>query len=372
MKEEIKSDVTNFLHQLEMVCFRGFDRFLLQGLHPFTIIGGRNNVGKTSILEALYYLANRSVGVAPGRLMLSRKMSLRRRDLSPLFYCGRQDLGIHINAFFSDGARRSLTLEKTDKSVVDLNLEQQDEFALRGETSPSVYVQRGETTYSNGEKSLALSMLYFTHREYKARDMELKGDREHSRKAWEDRWKCHYYQSRVMANMSELYRTVFRLKREKFLQEALCLCDRRVRDVVFDGEQLLIDIGLGESRLPVEVMGDGMIKIADILALVALSNPGDMLCIDEIENGLHYSVMGKFVRALSEFAGNREVQIVATTHSREFLQQLSSVGEDSSVLSESGYFAYQNLIRWEDGNLESLVYDFEQFSSAVDAGKEIR
>ena len=370
MKE--KSDTASFLRQLEMVWFRGFDRFMLSELHPFTIIGGRNNVGKTSILEAMYYLANRSVGVAPGRLMLGRKMSLKRRDLSSLFYCGRQAAEILINADFSDGTKRSLGLERSDRSVVDLKLEQQDEFAMRGEQSPSVYVQQGETTCADGRKSLAMSMLYFTHDEYKARDIELKGDQDHSGKAWDDQWKCQYYQSRVMANTSDLYKALFRLKREKPLQTALRLCDERVKDVVFDGDQLLVDIGLGESRLPVEIMGDGMVKMADIMALVALSSPGDMLCIDEIENGLHYSVMGKFARALSEFARDRGVQVVATTHSREFLQQVAEVGEGGSSFSEDGYFAYQNLIRWEDGKIESLVYDFDQFSSAVDAGKEIR
>jgi len=72
------------LKTLNLTLFRGFSSFTTDALAPFTIIGGRNNTGKTSLLEAVFFLANRSFGMVPGQLMLNRKMSLQKRDLSPL------------------------------------------------------------------------------------------------------------------------------------------------------------------------------------------------------------------------------------------------------------------------------------------------
>lgn len=361
-----------YLNELEMIWFRGLDRFVLTGLRPFTIIGGRNNVGKTTVLEAIYYLANRSVGVAPGKLLLSRKMSLRRRDLSSLFYQGNDDAEIMLSASFTDGVSRSLALERSDRSVVELGLEERDDGSVDGGKPSPVYAQQGTATLPDGSKSLSLSMLYFTKDQYKARDQELIGDKVHTGKAWNDKWKCHYYQTRVVANMSDAYKALFRLNRESLLLEALRLCDTRVVDLAFDGEQLLVGLGEGQSRLPLEVMGDGMVKIADIVTLIALSNAGDIVCVDEIENGLHHTVMRKFVESVARSARVRGVQIVATTHSREFLQQVAPSGDEEQSLFLNEEFAYLNVIRWEDGTIESIDYDYDQFSSAVEMGKEIR
>ena len=361
-----------YVNMLEMIWFRGFDRFVLTGIKPFTIIGGRNNVGKTTVLESFYYLANRSVGIAPGKLLLSRKMSLRRRDLSSLFYQGNDDAEIMLTASFTDGVTRSLALERSDRTVVELGLEENEDGTGDGGKYSPVYAQQGASTFADGSKSLSFSMLYFTKDQYKVRDRELIDDKEHKCKAWDDMWKCHYYQSRVVTNMANLYKRLFRVNRESILLEVLRLCDQRVVDLAFDGEQLLVGLGQGESRLPLEVMGDGMVKIADVVTLIALSNSGDVVCVDEIENGLHYSVMRKFVEVVARSAKSRGVQLIATTHSREFLQQIAPAEDEDARMFSNDEFAYLNLIRWEDGTVESVSYDYDQFSSAVEMGKEIR
>ncbi|MCL1986588.1 MAG: ATP-binding protein [Firmicutes bacterium] len=43
------------------------------------------------------------------------------------------------------------------------------------------------------------------------------------------------------------------------------------------------------QKLPISIMGDGIRKVLHI-ALTLLVNPGCILLIDEVENGLHYSL----------------------------------------------------------------------------------
>ena len=45
--------------------------------------------------------------------------------------------------------------------------------------------------------------------------------------------------------------------------------------------------------------------------------PVDILFIDEFENGLHHSILGKLWRWVAKTAAQRSIQVFATTHSEE-------------------------------------------------------
>ncbi len=78
------------------------------------------------------------------------------------------------------------------------------------------------------------------------------------------------------------------------------------------------DIGL--SRLvPLQFMGEGVRRLLSIIAAIAGARGGTVL-IDEIENGLHYSVQEKVWDALANAARRANVQIFATTHSWECIE----------------------------------------------------
>lgn len=90
-------------------------------------------------------------------------------------------------------------------------------------------------------------------------------------------------------------------------------------------DAVLFDIGL--SRLvPMHVMGDGMRQILSILATIATSKE-QMVFIDEIDNGLHYSTLAVLWQAILKAAKEFNVQVFATTHSYECLAALAQVQE---------------------------------------------
>lgn len=359
------------IKRLNLTYFRGFGSFVLDGLKPFTIIAGRNNVGKTSILEGLYYLAQRNMAVTPGQLVLSRQMGLARRELSSLFLNMDDNGEILIQGEFSDGSYRSVGLEKTGRNPVEMNLESEDSISMADAEQMPVYGQQSTALAADGRESHALSLLYFTKDMYKAREQELTKKGAACNRAWDDTWKCHYYQTRGLRARTKIYELLFKAKKEQVLLGCLQWMDDRVRDIVFAGEQLLVDIGVKGVRFPVEVMGDGMVKITDVLALVALANPGDVVCIDEAENGLHYSVLKTFISALAKLAQTNGVQIIMTTHSREFLEHVAD--EDlEPVLGPTDFFGFKNLIRNGPAEIDQVDYDYEQFAEAVRNGMEVR
>ena len=118
--------------------------------------------------------------------------------------------------------------------------------------------------------------------------------------------------------------------------------------------------------MPVNLVGEGFGRLFEIS--VALGNrKGGMLLIDEIENGIHHSVLEKVFSALLKLAQEFDVQIVATTHSRECImaahRALSGEGEDE--------FTYHRIDRRGD-DLVAVNYDAEMRDTAEFHRMEIR
>ena len=84
------------------------------------------------------------------------------------------------------------------------------------------------------------------------------------------------------------------------------------------------------NRIPLGVMGDGMWRmLALVLALVKARN--GILLIDEIDTGLHHTVLQRMWKLIYEAGapGKLNVQVFATTHSGDCVKALSSICEDS-------------------------------------------
>lgn len=98
------------------------------------------------------------------------------------------------------------------------------------------------------------------------------------------------------------------------------------------GPELLADIG--EDRLmPLSWMGDGMLRILDISTSVALS-PGGLVLVDEFENGLHYSVMCELWKSVFEVAIAQDVQVFAATHNDEMIGAVVDALRTQDALSQ--------------------------------------
>lgn len=76
--------------------------------------------------------------------------------------------------------------------------------------------------------------------------------------------------------------------------------------------------------VPLNSMGDGMLRVLQ-LALKLFSARGGFLLIDEFENGLHYSVQKSVWDLLFQMAEQYNIQIFATTHSWDCIESFAQV-----------------------------------------------
>lgn len=95
--------------------FKGLPKVDVEDITRVTLIGGRNNVGKTSLLEALFLYFDRFNPEAFFRLCAWRniqKLSLRQDDLwAPFFSMYDMDRVIEITAVYETGQIGKLALQ---------------------------------------------------------------------------------------------------------------------------------------------------------------------------------------------------------------------------------------------------------------------
>lgn len=141
---------------------------------------------------------------------------------------------------------------------------------------------------------------------------------------------------------------------------------RKVAMLLLSGVPLLcgeIDIG---QPLPLQQMGDGMGRVLSLVLTIAKSLGGIVL-IDEIEHGLHYSVMTEVWKAVARAARKADVQIFATTHSWECVQ----AAHEALAGSDPYDFRLQRLERVGD-DIRAIAYDQESLATSVDMNLEVR
>ena len=123
----------------------------------------------------------------------------------------------------------------------------------------------------------------------------------------------------------------------------------------------------GVNRLiPIQLLGEGLNRMFG-LVLAMNEARGGLLLIDEIENGLHYSVQEEVFLSLLNLAETCDVQVFATTHSHEFLERTHRV---AAKRYEKDFVYYR--IGRSRGRLQSVRYDKEMFEVALSSNMEIR
>lgn len=126
-----------------------------------------------------------------------------------------------------------------------------------------------------------------------------------------------------------------------------------------------------DRPVPLNSLGDGMLRILQI-ALKLVTAKGGFLLIDEFENGLHYSVQEKVWNLLFTMAKSLDIQIFATTHSWDCIESFSKVAFEKKDI-EGVLFRVGRSVRNSDkGRVIATVFDEEQLFNITQSDVEVR
>lgn len=124
---------------------------------------------------------------------------------------------------------------------------------------------------------------------------------------------------------------------------------------------------IGRSKLiPINLMGEGTERLLDIL-LRAISAENGAIVIDEIENGFHHSVQSKIWEALGIISKRYNVQIFATSHSLEFIKNAHNAMKDGDY-----DFRVHRIEKFDTDEFEIITLDKQALDTALKMRLEVR
>lgn len=345
------------LQKLTIQHFRGFRELEINRLGRVNLFTGRNNAGKTSVLEAAFLLSGGGNARMAVNANIVRKLATSRQAVAsvmwrPLFYSLETHRPVSLQACHSSLGDLELQLNLTHPETIKMPLDGQDESTLSAIGEPGLDF---EFTGSGGETSQGRVRPGLT-------DIEIE------QAALDVPFPCSLLSSSA-ANEREDAMTLGQLRTRKqgeLLLEALRVIEPRltlVEDSAASGEPMIwCDIGLDEL-VPLASMGDGMVRIARVVLAIA-GCPGGVVLIDEVENGLHHGVLSKIWRVVQAAAEKFDVQVFATTHSFE------CVSAAHHALGKDGLFLHR---LEKDGDTNRCVtYTGEKIEAAIRHDLEVR
>jgi AAA15 family ATPase/GTPase len=124
---------------------------------------------------------------------------------------------------------------------------------------------------------------------------------------------------------------------------------------------------LGNKRkIPVDFLGAGFCRCLSI-ALILAAGGKEVLFIDEIENGIHYSLLSELWQFLLTASDTYNCQIIATTHSYEMIEAFYEASQKKHFTDIS----YIRLAKKEDV-VSAHQVGFDDLAYALSTNFEIR
>lgn len=341
--------------------FRCFRELELKPLGRVNLITGKNNTGKTALLEAIHLHSY------PQNCKLLFDIHTRRgmAEGPPyegemaqwLFYDGQAEDGFELLGQTEAGTTRTLRVWFVDVTTALQRFPQVEQLfaqpAFQGFGSPIVM-----RTAENGREAFAVGMLTQLGLAFSGKEA-----------AWQGR--SIYLGSAPQSGEGDLqaFSEVEGANRQEEVLASLRLIEPRLRrlSLLLLGGKPVIHGDVGLSRLvPIPLMGEGMRRLLSIV-LAIVTAPGGRVLIDEIENGLHYSVQENVWKVIAQAARQADVQVFATTHSYECIQ----AAHRANKASGSYDLRLFRLDRTKDG-IQVGTSDEGILDTAIDMTLEVR
>lgn len=339
--------------------FRGIRHANVEDLKRINVFFGKNNCGKSSLLEAIFLLTGPSNPILPMRINAFRSYGrFFEKDMLLDFY--NLDAENVINILSQGMTSRNLNISYFVNETGEVQLDSTE----NGGSNSQERFYGLNLTYKVGNET-----------EYHSQISIQKGDLAKGKVGMDSRYqesiKSQYLPSAYMQSpVSEVYGRLVEKKQEQQIIDILRTIEPKIKDMTLVGQELMVDIGLSQ-RLPINMMGDGLRKLVAIV-LAAYECRDGVLAIDEVDNGFHYSAMKSLWKAIFMASEANNTQVFLTTHNIDFLKGLTTfLGEETYSSMRDDVAAYK-LICGNDDTLMSLRYDYNSINYSIDQEIEMR
>ncbi len=349
--------------------FKCFKQLTLPDLGRVTLIAGRNNVGKTALLEALFLFFDRT----PPNMILKQYgwrgvgnvITRPEAVWGPVFRNYAMDEEIFISLRI-DGKQESARYKYNPNFLLEEIPPNEVRSAPEGKSVRTdmepVHSVALDIEYDDGSQTKKTAHLLISPQGAQG----IKQDYVQTllRTAVVLPARLHISSKETCDRFSKFTK----MRRQSDVVQFLKLMEPRLKElaVITEGPEPVIhaDIGLPEMT-PIPFIGGGMTRLLDIILAIAWCENSSVL-VDEVENGIHRSLLPKIWEAIGKAAENFNCQVIATTHSYECLE-----AAHKGLANRPEDFRYIRLDR-EGDVITAKTSNYDMLGSAIAHNLEIR
>lgn len=366
------------LDSLQIKNFRMLEDLTVERLGQVNLIVGNNNSGKSTVLEALRIYAsnaNQNLLEEISYLRGERYISQENGDLEEFyfenFFFGRLLSSDSILTIGSDSDNVQLQLGYLQEIMIDRDVD----GIPASVKQLKLFVDRNELSEDSDAQEI---LVFLKNGKIIDRIRSVKNRRSNSALVRDLRdIPCSFVPTRII-NLDELagdWDKIVFSEHEKVIKDALKIIAPSFLDITFIQDQSRTRVGLGVNRylsesarsavvklvgskkpIPLGSMGDGMTRVFQI-ALKIFSAKDGFLLIDEFENGLHYSIQEKVWELIFEMAQRLNIQVFATTHSRDCIEAFSKVANDRADVEGLLFRMGRSAKASDEGKIIATIFD---------------
>jgi AAA15 family ATPase/GTPase len=292
--------------------FRSIASLDMNGLKPVNVLVGKNNSGKTSVLEALFLVSGMSSPQLAVNINLFRNINIEKADdLLSLFYQMEKQNHPYIKTDLRD--LKIVPHVGGPKEIKGFNAE------IISDTMRSSIAENSMDGLTFEFKVNVSSQTWSSALLFQPGMLQ-----EQVARTYKETIPCHFLNTQSLSQNRPI--NISNLMQNNLLDDmihALQEIEPAITDLRMGNNNILY-AKTGQKLMPFNLMGGGTTRFLSILSGIAECKNGVCL-IDEMENGFHYSAMKPLWRAVLKMAELNQVQLFITSHSDDCLRALSAV-----------------------------------------------
>lgn len=372
--------------------FRGLRDFHLEGARMFNLLVGPSEIGKTSVLEAIFLMS--LVGNMKNCVVLNRLRGAivdNKRDAiaaTASFFHHFQPLPILLGADTVLGKNGAARLDVEIVPILGNNVvSYQDTGAFGIQKNPGSFLDAdgrfdglkcfvrmsggvagsGYSISRIGDNDIQPEPFVVEEELYRADGK--KGKIPYSEFSEEDRDGLRINPFFIsFPSPGPALENVLTNKKKDDIIKVLGRVNPNITDMAMIKDRAHVDIGL-ERMVSMHIVGDGVRRTLTTLGHLCVKEYNIYL-EDEIGAGVYFSAQKEYLRAVLQFAKQEGKQIFATTHSKDILTALKKVlAEDADLRDDVAVFSFMHSKR---GNVRATPYLYEDIDRCLDSDIEIR
>lgn len=319
--------------------YRLFEDFKMDGLGQVNLIAGRNNTGKTALLEALRILESRGDNSVINNIIYERGELEKNNAESFSNLFSRSVLNKNFKEPFLElkiGENLSIIRECEHFSFPTYRKKYEYKFKLTDSVRPPSLINNGLLAPNDGKTP-----------NDKAVFIPFNVDK---------------------IQIQDYWKNIALTKDEDDVIKILQIIEPKIDrlNVYHDGAKVrLVD---EPNPIPLRNLGEGANRLL-VLALALVSAKDKLLLIDEFESGLHYSVQEQLWEIIFEYAKKWNIQVFATTHSMDTVKSFHYISHQEKYKEMGVYFRMQ---KSRNGEIEAIAYKEDDLQLALEVNLEPR